>query len=221
MPNPEGGGQFELVREYDLAENVVTMPWPKQDSVAWVLPDWSGDYYWYATTEGMVGTVCVDSGLVRTLGLEGEIIENSFAVGEDGVYILSDRALYHFSQDGSGNIVTDWRTEYDRGRRRKRGVITRGSGTSVTLLGGQQGFVVVTDNAEPQVHLLFVRRSDGSVACSVPLFKADRSATDITAIGLEHADSHGAGTGAYSAIVENNWGRHTFPRARPEPRYKP
>ncbi|MBU0595408.1 hypothetical protein KJ567_01825, partial [Candidatus Bipolaricaulota bacterium] len=94
---PEDNGEYELIRTYDLADHVVPLRWPKRDSVAWVLPDWSGAYYWFATTAGMVGTVAVESGEVHTLRLEGEIIENSFAVAEDGVYILSDRALYRFS----------------------------------------------------------------------------------------------------------------------------
>ena len=217
VPDPEGGGDFELLREYDLVDYVVPMPWPKRDSVAWVLPDWSGGVYWYATTAGIVGTVDVDSGMVRNLRLEEEIVENSFAVGEDGVYILSDHALYRFNRDGSGRIVVDWRVEYDRGTQKKPGVITRGSGTSVTLMGGPQGVVAVTDNAEPRIHLLFIRRSDGALACSIPLFEEGRSATDITVIGFERADEDGKSAGVYSTIVENNWGRHTFPRARPEP----
>ncbi|HHE47531.1 MAG TPA: hypothetical protein ENL11_01065 [Candidatus Acetothermia bacterium] len=36
---PEPGGEFELVREYDLRDQVVPMSWPHSDSVAWVLPD--------------------------------------------------------------------------------------------------------------------------------------------------------------------------------------
>ncbi len=92
VPDPGSGGEFELVHKYDLRDYVVPMPWPKEDSVAWILPDWSGEYYWYATTEGMVGTVDVSSGAVRTMRLEDEVIENSFAAGEDGVYVLSDHA---------------------------------------------------------------------------------------------------------------------------------
>ncbi len=217
VPDPDGHSEFKLGREYELADHVVSKPWPKQDSIAWVLPDWSGEYYWYATTEGTVGTIEVESGAVRTARLEGEVIENSFAAGEDGVYILSDHALYRFSQNDSGNIITDWRTEYDRGSRKKPGLITRGSGTSVTLMGGPDGIVAITDNAEPRIHLLFVKRSNGAVVCSRPLFQEGKSATDITVIGFEHADADGKGTGVYSAIVENNWGHHTFPIARPEP----
>ncbi len=135
VPDLQRRTQFEMVREYDLAGHIVPMAWPKQDSVAWVLPDWSGRYYWYATTGGMVGTIDVDTGQVHAQRLAGEIVENSFAVAEDGVYIISDRALYRFTQDGTGQIVTEWRTEYDRGPEQKPGLITRGSGTSVTLLG--------------------------------------------------------------------------------------
>jgi len=216
-PDLERRTEFELVREYDLAGHVVPLAWPKQDSVAWVLPDWNGEYYWYATTGGVVGTINVETGAVHTRRLEGEIIENSFAVAEDGVYIISDRALYRFTQDGTGQIAAKWRTEYDRGPKKKPGLITRGSGTSVTLLGQAPGFVAVTDNAEPRIHLLFVSRADGAVVCSVPVLAEGKSATDITVIGFEHAGPDGGGTGVYSAIVENNWGQNTFPFANPEP----
>ncbi len=83
--------------------------------MAWVLPDWSGAYYWFATTHGMVGVVDIETGQVYKQRLEGEIIENSFAVGPDGVFILSDRALYNFRQEGNGNFDIAWRTLYDRG----------------------------------------------------------------------------------------------------------
>jgi len=217
VPDTAGGRDLEAVHEYDLSDHVVPLSWPKQDSVAWVLPEWSGEHYWYATTEGMVGTVRMDSGAVRKVRLEGEIIENSFAVGEDGVFILSDHALYRFRCGEEGEVVTDWRTEYDRGTGKKPGHITRGSGTSVTLMGGLDGFVAMTDNAEPRVNLVFVRRSDGVPVCSLPLFKETKSGTDISVVGFEHADENGRGTGVYSVIVENNWGHHRFPRAHPEP----
>jgi hypothetical protein len=216
-PDPPESSEFELVRSYDLADSVVPMSWPKRDSIAWVLPDWSGEYYWYATTQGMVGTVATESGVVHTMRLAGEVIENSFAVGEDGVYILSDRALYRLSQDGSGIIDVDWRTEYDRGPARKPSHITRGSGTSVTLMGDQDGLVAITDNAEPRISVLFLRRSDGGMVCSVPVFEEGKSGTDVSTAGFEHADDKGHGTGHYSVLVENNWGHHVFPRSYPEP----
>jgi hypothetical protein len=217
VPDPHGGGTFELAGTYDLADAVVPMRLPKQDSVAWVLPDWGGDYYWYATTNGVVGTVHVNSGVVRTLRLQDEVIENSFAVGEDGVFIVSDHALYRFNHDAEGNVAIDWRVAYERGSGKKPGHITRGSGTSVTLVGGTGGLVVISDNAEPRIHLLFIRRSDGGVMCAVPVFDEGESGTDISTVGFEHADEHGRGRGTYSAIVENNWGHHWFPLAQPAP----
>ena len=216
-PGTQSGAGFELLREYDLSAAVVPLPWPQQDSVAWVLPDWDGGAYWFATTAGMVGVIDAETGAVQTLRLADERIENSFAIGPEGVFVISDRALYRFSRSAGGQITTDWRSEYDRGPRQKPGLITRGSGSSVTLLGGSDGFVAVSDNAEPRIHLLFLRRSDGAVVCQEPLFEPGRSATDITVIGFQAIDPTGSGTALYSAIVENNWGHHSFPRARPAP----
>jgi hypothetical protein len=217
IQTPKADGDFKLVREYDLSEYVMPMRWPHRDSVAWVLPDWNGEVYWYATTAGVVGIVDVASGAVQTLQLDDEIIENSFAVAEDGAFIISDRALYRFSLGDKGDIIVDWRTAYDRGPGKKPGHITRGSGTSVTLMGGLDGLVALTDNAEPQIHLQFVRRDNGQLECSIPMFEDGKSGTDISVAGFENADVTGEGTGIYSVLIENNWGHHRFPRSRPEP----
>lgn len=208
---------FTPVRSYDLGAAVVEQPWPRRDSVAFVLPEWSGRRLWFATTLGRIGTVDVASGHVESTRFGDEIVENSFAVGEDGIFIATDRALYRLGADERGAVVIDWRTDYDRGPAAKPGMITRGTGTSVSLVGGRDGLVVITDNAEPRIHALFVKRADGALACSEPVFAEGRSATDISAVEWEHADASGASTGRFSAIVENNWGHHSFPVAHPEP----
>jgi hypothetical protein len=41
--------------------------------------------------------------------------------------------LYRFNHDAQGNVVTDWRTAYDRGTQKKAGHITRGSPFPNTL----------------------------------------------------------------------------------------
>ncbi|MBK7978359.1 MAG: hypothetical protein IPK07_35675 [Deltaproteobacteria bacterium] len=187
---------FTRVRSYDLSDVVVEQPWPKRDSVAFVLPEWSGRRYWYATTLGRIGTVEVETGHVESVRFGDEIVENSFAVGEDGIFVATDRALYRLSADAAGAVVTDWRSEYDRGPAAKAGMITRGTGTSVSLVGGRDGLVVLTDNAEPRIHVLFVRRADGALACSEPLFAEGRSATDISAVEYEHADETACPPGA-------------------------
>jgi hypothetical protein len=217
---------FKLVREYDLSRDVVALPWPKQDSIAWVMPEWPQDHspealrYWYATIEGLVGVVDARSGNVTTWKAPGEIIENSFAVGEEGIFMMTDYALYRMRVDQRGDthvdkdqhIVVDWRHAYDRGPAQKPGHITRGSGTSVTLAGSpESGLVAITDNAEPQIHLELYRRTDGEKVCSVPLFKRGESGTDLSPLVFEHADVNGNATGHFSVMVENNYGHHVFP----------
>jgi hypothetical protein len=216
-PPPGSGAGFERVAVHDLSGFVAPLPWPAQDSVAWVLPDWQGGFYWFATTAGVIGTVSWDSTRVSTLRLEGEIIENSFAVGEEGVFIVSDHALYRFGRDAVGAVRPVWRTPYDRGPGPKPGHITRGSGCSVTLVGGSDGVVVITDNAEPRLHVQLFRRTDGTELCRVPVFPEGRSGTDLSVAAFEHAGPDGKGLGHYSVLVENNWGHHRFPRSRPEP----
>jgi len=214
--NPKDG--FTLIREYDLSNHVVKLPWPKLDSVAWVMPEWPKEgetethRYWYATIEGLVGVVDVESGNVTTWKSPDEIIENSFAVGEEGIFMMSDRALYRMNVDEQQNIVIDWKQAYDRGPAMKAGHITRGSGTSVTLAGSvENGLVAITDNAEPQIHLELYRRTNGEKVCSLPLFEKGKSGTDLSALAFEHADETGKATGHFSIMVENNYGHHVFP----------
>jgi len=215
--NPEVEA-FKLLREYDLSKHIVKLPWPKLDSVAWVLPEWpvSGQTsilrYWYATIAGLVGVIDVNSGEIETWKPKGEIIENSFAVGEEGIFMMTDRALYRLNLGDHGKIVVDWTQNYDRGPATKAGHITRGSGTSVTLVGSpEDGLVAITDNAAPRIHLELYRRSNGDKVCSIGLFADNESGTDLSALAFEHADDAGNSTGMFSFMVENNFGHHVFP----------
>ena len=94
-----GGTGFEIERDYDLS--AVVLP---GDKIISALPDWGGRL-WFASTNGVVGTVDPASGAVRSRPL-GEKIANSFAVEDTGaVYIVTDAALYRL----------------ERGRRRRPG----------------------------------------------------------------------------------------------------
>jgi hypothetical protein len=148
----------------------------------------------------MVGTVEPDSGAVHTLELPGEELQNSFAVGEDGVYIVSDYAMYRFSADSSGTPVVDWRTAYDRGSTVKPSNFNQGSGTTPQLFGE---LVAIGDNAEPRMNVLFLRRHDGSEICRVPVFDEGQSTTENGLPGLVREGPHGR---EYSVIVDNNYG---------------
>jgi hypothetical protein len=128
--------------------------------------------------------------------LEGEQIQNSPAVGEDGFYVVSDYAMYRFTVDKKGNPVLDWRTPYDRGTEKKPGMITQGSGTTPNLFGD---LVAIADNADP-MNVLFLARDTGEVVASVAVFEEGASCTENALIGVQHPD------GTYSVIVENNYG---------------
>lgn len=191
---------FREVRAYDLAP-ALELAGHGSDAVTTLLPDWDGRY-WFVTRRGLVGTVDRASGAVATHSLGGEEIQNSFAVGRDGVYLVSSHALYRFeAAPGSGRPRVVWREAYDRGTRRKPGMIQQGSGTTPTLLGAE--WVAIADNAEPRTQLLVYRRSaevEGPrLVCRQPVFEPGLSSTENTLIG------HGR-----SLVIENNYGYDLF-----------
>ncbi|MBN2495690.1 MAG: hypothetical protein JXR96_13940 [Deltaproteobacteria bacterium] len=196
----ESSGELELVRRYDLSAHVVPMEPPARDHVQMAIPDWSGKYLWFTTRYGKVGTLDRDSGAVRATELEGEEIQNSFAVGEDGVYIVSDHAMYRFSHDGAGAPAVDWRTAYDRGSRVKISNFNQGSGTTPQLFGE---LVAICDNAEPRMNVLFLRRADGAEVARMPVFEDGLSTTENGLPGLVRQGEHGL---EYSVVVDNNYG---------------
>ncbi len=140
-----------------------------------------------------------------------QVIEHDPAVQQDDLFVATAPAGaadhagatgYVYSVTASpGQVQTVWRERYDAGGIRKPGGSSRGSGSPVVLLGGR--FAAVTDNADPQVHLLVYAQgnlppgvsgpdvSDPRLLCRVPLFTAGASAVNSAAIGYdsESADS--------------------------------
>ncbi len=200
---------FHLERSYDLAsvlapnERADDAP-ARDDALVTVLPDWSGRWYWFITRLGMVGTVERETGRVETRQFEGERFQNSFAVGPDGAFVVTDHALYALTADvATGAPTVTWRAEYDRGSGRKLGQIDQGSGTTPTLLGDE--WVAIADNAEPRLNALIYRRGANvragrRLVCKQPLFAPGASATDNSFIGIGR-----------SLVVENNAGYDIFP----------
>lgn len=193
------GDAFRQEARFDLGEHVVPMEWPARDHVQMAIPDWQG-LLWFTTRYGRVGTIRESDGRTRSVALPGEEIQNSFAVGEDGVFIVTSHALYRFSAGPDGTPRADWRTPYDRGSGQKPGNIHWGSGTTPQLFGEM---VAIADNAEPRMQVLFVRRSDGSIACRAPVFPEGRSTTENALIGWYRQGPRGL---EYSVIVDNNYG---------------
>jgi len=196
----EKTGSFKLLLEYNLSGYVIPMKPPAMDHVQMVLPDWAR-LYWFVTRYGIVGTLDPESGKVQTIKLYGEEMQNSFTVGEDGVYIITDHAMYRFHADKKGIPVINWRTGYNRGTRVKPSMINQGSGTTPQLFGDM---VAIGDNAEPRMHILFLRRSDGTVVSRIPVFKDGLSTTENALPGFAHKGKYGI---EYSVIVENNYGK--------------
>ena len=77
----------------------------------------------------------------------GEEIENSFAVGEDGVYIVSDKRMYRFKANSNGIPRVIWKKRYPNSGIVKPSQVNAGSGTTPTIM--DNGLVAITDNADP------------------------------------------------------------------------
>jgi hypothetical protein len=198
----DAAGAFETVHKYDLTPYIVPLERPARDHAQMTLPDWNRErLLWFMTRYGVVGTIDLSTDHVETIELTGEEIENSFAVAEDGAYFVTDHAMYRFHPDDQGLPVQDWRTEYDRGSRVKPGNMNQGSGTTPKIFGEM---VVIADNADPRMNILFLKRSDGSKLCQIPVFEDNLSTTENGMPGIVRNGPNGL---EYSVIVENNYGK--------------
>ena len=183
-------GARDVQASYDIRGAV-----PSGDGVISTLPDWSGRL-WFATKGGVVGWVDPRTGAVRSRAL-GEPIGNSFAVDEEnGVYIVTDKALYRFEAT-PGGIDTVWREGYANDDQKKPGQTQRGSGTTPTLFG--PGLAAITDNADP-IRVVVMRRGRSTggrsrTVCATPVFSKGASSDDQSLIAVNR-----------SLIAENNYG---------------
>jgi hypothetical protein len=162
-----------------------------------VMPDWDGNY-WFITREGLVGVSDRSGNNIDAIELPGEGIDNALAVGQNGVFVVSNHAMYGFERGRDGAPRTLWRETYDRGSAPKPGTMGHGSGTTPTLVGDE--YVAITDNADGQVNVLVYKQavdvSPGDrLICKQPVFPANRGTSEnsLSAVGN-------------SLIVENNFG---------------
>ena len=200
----DGNWAFVLQDSWDLSDQVphdCTTPinWSPEgecDPITAVMPDYSG-LIWWVTRRGRLGTLNPETGQVLATKLDEEEIQNGFSVAQDGVYIVSDHAMYRFYADESGTPKSGWRQAYDRGTSRKVGTINQGSGTTPTLLG--ENYVTITDNADGRINLLVYQRQQDHQGprqvCAVPLFEEGHSVTDNSMVAFNH-----------SILIENNAG---------------
>lgn len=176
-----------------------------------VMPDWQGNY-WFITRDGLVGVVERNgnggAAIALRSGNADEGIDNALAVGKNGVYVVSNHAMYSFSRSEKGEIVTQWRELYDRGSAPKLGTMGHGSGTTPTLIGDD--YVAITDNADGKVNVLVYAQQDkpgSQLICKQGVFPEGRGASENSLAVVGNA-----------VIVENNFaydGPKQVPKAEP------
>lgn len=189
-----GTPEWKIEQEWDISGYL-----PDGSYITDAIPDHSGNI-WFVTRPGEVGYIDVKTNDVHILALEGEEIQNTLATAADGVYIVSDYAMYRFDIDGDGNPYYTWRTAYDRGTTLKPGAINQGSGTTPTLLdvpcsdGTVKKLCAITDNADGRVNMVIYNRETGEVISEIPLFEEGHSVSENSLIAYGR-----------SFIVENNY----------------
>jgi hypothetical protein len=192
---PEGPA-WQVAERHDVSAVL-----PEGANIHDVIPDWSGNL-WFVTGSNLLGYREHDTGAFFTFELEGEdeVIQNSFAVDAEAVYVVSTDALYRFEIGADGEIHPIWREDYENGDVQKPGTLSHGSGTSPTLIGDD--LVAIADDGHPSTHVMVYERAariEGDrVLCQVPLFEAGRSATENSL--MVYGDA---------MVVQNDYG-HVF-----------
>lgn len=192
-----GSPKWTVEKEYDLGPYLAS-----GSTLTDVIPDYSGRL-WFVTRQGAVGVIDPESGEVRMTVLDSEEIQNSLAVSQDGVYIVSDHAMYRFDVDAGGAPYYSWRTVYDRGTSLKPGAINQGSGTTPTLIdmprsdGSVRRLCAITDNADSRVNMVVYDRDTGEAVVTQPLFDEGHSVSENSIIASGR-----------SFIIENNYSQN-------------
>lgn len=182
---------FKTVATYDPTSCL-----DSADRMPSTLPDSQGRLWFVGRTNGTVGVLDPRTGRCGSVVVHEEI-ENSFAVGKDGVYVTTDKAQYEFRAGADLKPETVWRSkDYGNTGVQKTGQFNAGSGTTPTLIGegSKVRFVAITDNADP-MNVVVYRASDGRTVCTVPVFAKGASDTENSLVSMGR-----------SLFVENNYG---------------
>ncbi len=185
---------LESIDSFDVASSM-----RPDEGITSVVPDWSG-LLWFVGRQGTVGLLDPVTGEARSLlagpGGEPIDIENSFAVTEQGAYVVTGAELLHLVASDASPVI-EWRVAYDAGTRLKPGQTSRASGTTPTVFGENGRFVAITDNADPRMRVIVydVSASTPTEHCAVPVFADGMSATENSLIALGD-----------SLVVESNYG---------------
>lgn len=134
----------------------------------------------------------------ETLEADTEIheeIQNSFSVGKDGVYIVSNMALYKLRfNDQTKKIELDpkWKNSFKKGELvyenslvNRPGHLNAGSGTTPTLMDDR--FVAICDNSSGRVNLCVYSQESGELVSKMPLFTEAGSAVENSAVAYQNS----------------------------------
>lgn len=140
-----------------------------------------------------------------------EQIQNSFSVGPDGIYIVTNVGLYKlFFNEETRHIELDpkWAPSYvkdelfyDNDRKVKPGHLNNGSGTTPTLIDDR--FVAIVDNAPDQVNLNVFRQEDGALVSKLPIFEAGAGAVENSVVAYRDHLIVGNTFGFVDPFIEN------------------
>ena len=125
-----------------------------------------------------------------------EEIQNSFSIGPDGVYIVSNIALYKLRfNDETKEIELDPKWEktfaetadliYPNDGTQKKGQLNDGSGTTPTLMDDR--FVIIADNDSSQINLNIYSQEDGHLVNRFSLFAEDSSACENSVVAYKNS----------------------------------
>lgn len=212
----DGNPYFSTTRTISLAK--VMQPW---ELLLNTMYDTAGNI-WF-TTGGIIGGgdpaqksstfgyVTPDGSVIKRR-IKDQMVENGIAVsgmhvymatGPSGAANTTDATGYMFAMEaaGSSGINILWKVPYNAGSGGKPGEIARGTGATPVLLNDK--FVVITDNADPQVslnvyHQKVQESEEEQLVCQVPLFEPGTSNNDNAA--LAHFDGE-----TYGVMVQNNY----------------
>ena len=187
------GNALTLESDYDLTPVLDE----STERISSALPDFNGLIWFVSKANGKVGTLDPQTGALRVKTLNEEI-ENSFAVGEDGVYIVSDKRMYRFKAGKKRIPRVIWKKRYRNSGIVKPSQVNAGSGTTPTIM--DNGLVAITDNADPMNVVVYrnarkLAKGEKRVVCEQPIFEPGASATENSII-----------TAGRSLVVENNYG---------------
>ncbi|PPJ60692.1 hypothetical protein CBER1_03440 [Cercospora berteroae] len=215
------GPTLRLVKELDLSalvgeENqIINSAYDEKGRFRFTTGGFRGAGVGSTNTSAVIGYI-EPGGAVKHMVLPDTNVENGIALTGSIVYLntgpagANDRPnavghLYALAPSVDGIRVL-YNETYDAGSGIKPGGISRGSGSSPSLLGTD--YVAITDNADTQIRLNIFKqaRSDASadwesvsnknsnLVCTVPIFRPNASATENTLI--THFDGE-----IYSAVI--------------------